>query len=195
MSYKTAPKIYATKFGICYLNGKLLVRLLFYLQICMTNEFQGDWLLEPSADKVDEFVKVDVVITGYTYIIFMHRKVGLIGSNLTISPADTPQLQPSIVLEASRRVIELSVDLINMFPYPEGLSMVLVYYRIDIPIALLYCHVLYLADTHEKIADVQRLQNLTQCICSITHGWRELAPIGRAMQTLNRAAKDQGAVP
>lgn len=194
MSYKTAPKIYAMKFGIYYLNGKLLVRPLFYLSR-VANEFQGDWLLEPSADQVDEFIKVDVVITGYTYIIFMHRKVGLIRSNLTIPPADTPQLQLPMVLEASRRVIELSVDLINMFPYPEGLSMVLVYYRIDIPIALLYCHVLYVADTHERTADVQRLQNLSQCICSVTHGCRELAPIGRAMQTLNRAVKDIGAVP
>lgn len=161
----------------------------------MTNEPQGDWLLEPPADKVDEFVKVDVLITGYTYIIFMHRKVGLMGSKLTIPPADTPQLQPSLVLEASRCVIDMSVALINMFPYPEGLSMVLEYYRIYISTALLYSHVLHFADTHERAADVQRLQDLSQCICSVTHGCRELAPIGRAMETLNKMVKDCGAAP
>ena len=161
----------------------------------MTNKSQGEWLLAPSTDKVDEFVKVDVLITGYTYIIFVYRHLRLMGSNLTISPADMPQPQPSLVLEASRRVIEMSVDLINMFPYPEGLSMVLVYYRINIPAALLYSHVLHFADSHEGTADAQRLQNLSQSVCSITNGCRELAPIGRAMKTLNKMVKDRGAPP
>lgn len=73
--------------------------------------------------------------------------------------------------------------------------MVLVYYRINIPAALLYSHVLYLADSHERTADAQRLQNLSQCVCSITNGCRELAPIGRAMETLNKIVKESGAAP
>ena len=134
-------------------------------------------------------MKVDVLITGYTYIIFMYRHLRLMESNLTVPPADMSQLQPSLVLEASRRVIEMSVDLINMFPYPEGLSMVFVFYRINIPAALLYSHVLHFADSHERTADAQRLQILSECVCSITNGSRELAPIGRAMETLNKMAK------
>lgn len=124
----------------------------------------------------------------------MYRHLRLMESNLTV-PVDMPQLQPSLVLEASRHVIEMSVDLINMFPYPEGLSMVLVFYRINIPVALLYSHVLHFADSHERTADAQRLQNLSQCVCSITNGCRELAPIGRAMETLNKMAKDHGTPP
>lgn len=132
------------------------------------------------------------MITGYTFIIFMLRKVGIIGPHLTSSPAETPQFSSTLVLEASRRVIELSIDLCYMFPYPEGLSMVLVYYRIDIATALLYSHVLYSTDDPAIVEDMERLGNLSRCVCSIAHGCRELTPISRAVETLNRMMTDQG---
>lgn len=121
------------------MTGRLLVHQ--SLRNFTTNQRQGDWLLAPSAHKSEVFTKTDVLITGYTFIIFMLRKVGIIGPHLTNSPTETPRLLSPLVLEASRRVIEMSIDLCHLFPYPEGLSMVLVYYRIDIATALLYSHV------------------------------------------------------
>lgn len=116
----------------------------------------------------------------------MLRKVGIIGPHLTNSPTETPRLLSPLVLEASRRVIEMSIELCHMFPYPEGLSMVLVYYRPDIATALLYSHVLHSTNDSATVEDMDRLGNLSKCVCSIAHGCRELAPIGRAMETLNR---------
>lgn len=122
----------------------------------------------------------------------MLRKVGIIGPHLTKSTTGTPGLLSPLALEASRRVIEISIELCNMFPYPEGLSMVLVYYRPDIATALLYSHVLHSTDDPGIVEDMDRLGKLSKCVCFISHGCRELAPIGRAMETLNRMMTDQG---
>lgn len=172
------------------MTGRLLVHQ--SLRNFTTNQRQGDWLLAPSAHKSEVFTKTDVLITGYTFIIFMLRKVGIIGPHLTNSPTETPRLLSPLVLEASRRVIEMSIDLCHLFPYPEGLSMVLVYYRIDIATALLYSHVLHSTDENATVEDMQRLLDLSRCVFSIAHGCRELAPIGRAMEALNKMVTDHG---
>ena len=70
--------------------------------------------------------------------------------------------------------------------------MVLVYYRIDIATALLYSHVLYSTDDPAIVEDMERLGNLSRCVCSIAHGCRELTPISRAVETLNQMMTDQG---
>lgn len=68
--------------------------------------------------------------------------------------------------------------------------MVLVLYRIDIATALLYSHVLHSTNDPATVEDMQRLQDLSRCVCSIVQGCRELAPIGRAMETLNKMMTD-----
>lgn len=68
--------------------------------------------------------------------------------------------------------------------------MVLGYYRIDIATALLYSHVLHSTDARTDSQDFQRLSGLYNCVCSITHGCQELAPIRRAMETLNKMVND-----
>jgi len=70
--------------------------------------------------------------------------------------------------------------------------MVLVYYRIDIATALLYSHVLHSTDENATVEDMQRLLDLSRCVFSIAHGCRELAPIGRAMEALNKMVTDHG---
>lgn len=64
--------------------------------------------------------------------------------------------------------------------------MVLVYCRIDIATALLYSHALHSMDDPTTVEDTERLENLSKCVCSIAHGCRELAPIGRALEILNK---------
>ncbi|KAL4970921.1 Zn(II)2Cys6 transcription factor [Aspergillus stella-maris] len=152
----------------------------------LSNWRAEEWIRVPSARKIDDCYKSDILLAAYTYTIFMLRKVDSLRreSDPSPSPRSSSPFSP-LTLDASRRVVELLNHMVRMYPYPEGLSCTLGYYRADIALGVLYSHVRSTQGTQDTAGDTRRLWDLARDIRAIPQS-RELAPFARAVEALDR---------
>ncbi|PYH81053.1 hypothetical protein BO82DRAFT_355028 [Aspergillus uvarum CBS 121591] len=160
-------------------------RLCQEIQHIFANWQVDEWFAAPSDRKVDNCYKSDVLLAGYTYIIFMLRKVeGLEHEPTEVSQAGSVSL---IVRDASRRIVELLNHMLKLYPNPQGLLCVLGYYKPELAVGLLYSQVIDTPDTLESRADAERLRELGGSIRDIITRRQDLTPLARAIEALDGA--------
>ncbi|GJN71554.1 fungal specific transcription factor [Purpureocillium lilacinum] len=143
-----------------------------------------------SEKEEDTWVVADCLITGYTCIIFMLRKIDVLGTDSPILVARDADLPTHpLVLVAARHIIRVANHILAIYSNPETMSAVLGAYGAYIPAACLYREVLRAEDARAHAHDMEVLDRFSSLVCSISRGRRELYPFVRAMNTLNADVK------
>ncbi|KAJ6440946.1 fungal specific transcription factor [Purpureocillium lavendulum] len=138
----------------------------------------------------DTWVVADCLITGYTCIIFMLRKIDVLGTDSpTIVGKDSDLPTHPLVIVAARHIIRLANHILATYSNPETMSAVLGAYGAYIPAACLYHEVLHAEDVRVYTQDIESLEHFSSLVCSISRGRRELYPFVRAMNTLDADVK------
>ncbi|KAK6207949.1 fungal specific transcription factor [Colletotrichum tabaci] len=156
-------------------------------------EYQlDDWIQRAFASgaRVDSWVLGDVALTGYTYIIFMLRKLAVLRSS---SPrpvscdADVPD--SPLAVDAARGILRLMSSAMEHNPYPESMCVLMGMYRAYVPCACLFASVLRSADVRERAEDVGLLETLVESMERASRGEREFAPLLKAVRSLGMEVK------
>ncbi|KAK1660079.1 hypothetical protein BDP55DRAFT_677692 [Colletotrichum godetiae] len=157
------------------------------------DEYQiEDWIQRTVATgaKADGWLLGDVAMTGYTYIIFILRKLAVLTSN---SPrpvscdADIPD--SPLAVEASRGMLRVVRAILVHNPYPETMCVILGIYRAYVSYACLLNHVLRAVDVRSHYDDIELLEEIGEVMLKGSRDDRDFVPLLRAIQSLGIEVK------
>ncbi|KAK1701652.1 hypothetical protein BDP67DRAFT_22684 [Colletotrichum lupini] len=157
------------------------------------DEYQiEDWIQRSvaSAAKADCWLLGDVAMTGYTYIIFILRKLAVLNSN---SPrpvscdADIPD--SPLAVEASRGMLRIVRAILVHNPYPETMCVLLGIYRAYVSYACLLNHILRAVDVRSHYDDIELLEEIGEVMLKGSRDDRDFMPLLRAIQSLGMEVK------
>ncbi|KAG7038296.1 fungal specific transcription factor [Colletotrichum scovillei] len=157
------------------------------------DEYQiEDWIQRSvaSAAKADCWLLGDVAMTGYTYIIFILRKLAVLSSN---SPrpvscdADIPD--SPLAVEASRGMLRIVRAILVHNPYPETMCVLLGIYRAYVSYACLLNHILRAVDVRSHYDDIELLEEIGEVMLKGSRDDRDFMPLLRAIQSLGMEVK------
>ncbi|KAK7453122.1 hypothetical protein Landi51_04117 [Colletotrichum acutatum] len=157
------------------------------------DEYQiEDWIQRSvaTAAKADCWLLGDVAMTGYTYIIFILRKLAVLSSN---SPrpvscdADIPD--SPLAVEASRGMLRIVRAILVHNPYPETMCVLLGIYRAYVSYACLLNHILRAVDVRSHYDDIELLEEVGEVMLKGSRDDRDFIPLLRAIQSLGMEVK------
>ncbi|GKT46796.1 uncharacterized protein ColSpa_06977 [Colletotrichum spaethianum] len=140
--------------------------------------------------KADSWLLGDVAMTGYTYVIFMLRKLAVLSSN---SPrpvscdADIPE--SPLAVDASRGLLKIVCMTIAQNPYPETMCVLLGMYRVYVSYACLLNSILRSPDVHAHAADIGLLERVNDAVRKASRDEKDFRPLLKAVQSLSMEVK------
>jgi len=133
----------------------------------------------------DIWVVADVILTGYTSIIYMFRKMALLDSNSPRPPTTDLDIPDSpIVEDAARRLIAALNRLLVIYPYGVTMTALFGAYRCFVAFAYLANTVLRAEDPRVYIADIKALERLSDVSTELCRGNADVVPLVKAMQNI-----------
>ncbi|KAL0936397.1 uncharacterized protein CTRU02_208612 [Colletotrichum truncatum] len=153
-----------------------------------------DWLQRSADDMIQQWVLTDVVLVGYTCIIFMLRKATLLKSN-SPNPVSSDENIPKtdFATRASRRIMELTYLMLHVwgFPAAEAISYILGAYRAHIAYAHLASNVINSSTPGDMAADLDLLDRVAQSMETAVQEEHDFAPLLRAMKKINAEVRER----
>ncbi|KAG8667529.1 hypothetical protein FPOAC2_12697 [Fusarium poae] len=144
-----------------------------------------EWLEDAHDNEQDIWVVTDVILTGYTCIIYMFRKMALLNSNSPRPPTTDLDIPDSpIVEDAARRLIAALNRLLEIFPYGVTMTALFGAYRCHVAFAYLANTILRAQDPRVYMADIQALEQLSDKCTELCRGNRDIVPLLKAMQNI-----------
>ncbi|KAK2015212.1 hypothetical protein LZ32DRAFT_602574 [Colletotrichum eremochloae] len=154
----------------------------------------GNWIRRSLHDQIDLWTLADLMLAGYTSIIFMLRKATLLKSN-SPDPASSDVHIPKLdcVLRASRRILELAHNMLQVwsFPKPEVISYILGIYRAHIAYSYLATNVINSATPQEMMEDLHLLDRVAHGIETAAQEESDFLPLARAMKRINAEIRER----
>ncbi|WZH41896.1 Zn2-C6 fungal-type domain-containing protein [Fusarium acuminatum] len=156
---------------------------LFYRLILNTPPIE--WIEAAQDNEQDIWVVSDVILTGYTSIIYMFRKMALLDSNSPRPPTTDLDIPDSpIVEDAARRLIATLNRLLVLYPYGVTMTGLFGAYRCFVAFAYLANTILRAEDPRRYMADVEALERLSNQSTFLCRGNRDVMPLVKAMQSI-----------
>ncbi|TIC93551.1 hypothetical protein CH35J_009322 [Colletotrichum higginsianum] len=147
-----------------------------------------NWIQRSLHDQMDLWILAELVLAGYTSIIFMLRKATLLKSNCP-NPVSSDVNIPKTdyATRASRRILELTYSMMHVwrFPAAELISYILGAYRAHIAYSHLASNVISSLTTAEMVEDLQLLDRVAQGMGTAAQQESDFFPLARAMQEIN----------
>ncbi|KAK6213890.1 fungal specific transcription factor [Colletotrichum tabaci] len=147
-----------------------------------------NWIQRSLHDQMDLWILAELVLAGYTSIIFMLRKATLLKSNCP-NPVSSDVNIPKTdyATRASRRILELTYSMMHVwrFPAAELISYILGAYRAHIAYSHLASNVISSLTTAEMVEDLQLLDRVAQGMETAAQQESDFFPLARAMQEIN----------
>ncbi|KAF9877446.1 hypothetical protein CkaCkLH20_05146 [Colletotrichum karsti] len=143
-----------------------------------------------SENKAEAWMMSDVALSGYTYIIFMLRKLSVLRSNSprpVMSDADVPD--SPLAVDASRRILTVVHLTLMSNPFPETMCVLFGMYRLYVAYACLMNSVLHAPDVRAHADDVALLESVCDVMALASRGERDFVPLIRAIQSLGVEVK------
>lgn len=141
-------------------------------------------------NKADAWMASDVAMSGYTYIIFMLRKLSVLRSDSprpVLCDADVPD--SPLAVDASRSLLAIVHGLIVQNPSPEVVCLLFGMYRLYVAFACLLNSVLRAPDVRGRLDDVALLDRVADVMVLALRGERDFVPLVRALQSLGAEVK------
>ncbi|KAM0251860.1 hypothetical protein ACHAP5_001523 [Fusarium lateritium] len=144
-----------------------------------------EWMEAAQDNEQEIWVVADVILTGYTSIIYMFRKMSLLDSNSPRPPTTDLDIPDSpIVEDAARRLIAALNRLLVIYPYGVTMTALFGAYRCFVAFAYLANTVLRAKDPRLYMADVEALERLSDQSTFLCRGNRDVMPLVKAMQSI-----------
>ncbi|KAK1854556.1 fungal specific transcription factor [Colletotrichum chrysophilum] len=143
-----------------------------------------------SENKSEAWMMSDIAMSGYTYVIFMLRKLSVLRSNSprpVMSDADVPD--SPLAVDASRRLLSVVHMVLVKNPFPETMCVLFGMYRLYVAYACLMNSVLHSADVRAHMDDVGLLEQLCDVMTVASRGEKDFVPLIRAIQSLGMEVK------
>ncbi|KAJ0384520.1 hypothetical protein COL922a_008222 [Colletotrichum nupharicola] len=143
-----------------------------------------------SENKSEAWMMSDVAMSGYTYVIFMLRKLSVLRSNSprpVMSDADVPD--SPLAVDASRRLLSVVHMVLVKNPFPETMCVLFGMYRLYVAYACLMNSVLHSADVRAHMDDVALLEQVCDVMTVASRGEKDFVPLIRAIQSLGMEVK------
>ncbi|KAH7483947.1 hypothetical protein IWW34DRAFT_730305 [Fusarium oxysporum f. sp. albedinis] len=145
-----------------------------------------EWLEGAQDNEQDIWVVADVILTGYTSIIYMFRKMALLNSTSPRPPTTDLDIPDSpIVEDAARRLIAALNRLLVIYPYGVTMTALFGAYRCFVAFAYLANTILRAEDPRSYMADIKALERLSDQSTLLCRGNRDVMPLVKAMQSIN----------
>ncbi|KAF4951301.1 hypothetical protein FSARC_12950 [Fusarium sarcochroum] len=136
--------------------------------------------------QLEIWVVADVLLTGYTSIIYMFRKMALLNSNSPRPPTTDLDIPDSpIVEDAARHLVEHLNHLLVIYPYGVTMTALFGAYRCFVAFAYLANTILRAEDPRLYMADIKALERLGNQSTLLCRGNRNVMPLVKAMQNIN----------
>lgn len=145
-----------------------------------------EWMANDSNRDSEIWEVADVLLTGYTAIVYMFRKMAVLDSTSpepVTNKLDIPE--SPVVMEASRRIINLMGRLLVLLPYVDTMITLFGAYRCYIAFSYIANAILRASDLQQHMEDVKSLERLGDEAELLCKGQRDILPMVRAMQSLN----------
>jgi hypothetical protein len=150
------------------------------------NNFQREWMANDSNRDSEIWEVADVLLTGYTAILYMFRKMAVLDSTSpepVTNKLDIPE--SPVVMEACRRIINLMGRLLVLIPYVDTMITLFGAYRCYISFSYIANAILRASDLQQHMEDIKSLERLGDEAELLCKGQRDILPMVRAMQSLN----------
>ncbi|KAF4454965.1 transcription factor [Fusarium austroafricanum] len=145
-----------------------------------------EWMEDAQDNEQDIWVVADVILTGYTSIIYMFRKMALLNSTSPRPPTTDLDIPDSpIVEDAARRLIAALNRLLVIYPYGVTMTALFGAYRCFVAFAYLANTILRAEDPRIYTADIKALKRLSDQSTFLCRGNRDVMPLVKAMQIIN----------
>ncbi|KAH7155771.1 hypothetical protein B0J13DRAFT_546336 [Dactylonectria estremocensis] len=146
----------------------------------------NEWMDNAPDQEADLWEVADVLLTGYTAIIYMFRKMAVLDSN-SPEPVTTELDIPEspVVTHAARSTIKIMCRLMFKVPYVETLVTLFGAYRSYVAYSYLANTLLRASDLRQHMVDVKALEQLGNQAELLAKGQSDIFPLVRAMQNLN----------
>ncbi|KAK7425747.1 hypothetical protein QQZ08_007722 [Neonectria magnoliae] len=145
-----------------------------------------EWLQKAQDNDIHSWMLAEVVMTGYTAVLFMLRKYNILESS-SPSPVSSDQDVPSspFAVRASRHILVIIDRLLVNFAISETLSIIVGFFQAFIPYACLASNILRSSNPGSLASDMELLSRISESIASLSHKERDLMPLARALQGVN----------
>ncbi|KAM0349090.1 hypothetical protein ACHAPU_004025 [Fusarium lateritium] len=148
-------------------------------------QWQIEWFETAQDNEQDIWVVADVILTSYTSIIYMFRKMALLNSNSPRPPTTDLDIPDSpIVEDAARRLIAALNRLLVIYPYGVTMAALFGAYRCYVAFAYLANTILRAEDPRLYMADIKALESLSNQSTLLCRGSRDVMPLVKAMQSI-----------
>ncbi|KAF7548553.1 hypothetical protein G7Z17_g6983 [Cylindrodendrum hubeiense] len=146
----------------------------------------NEWMANAPDQEAEIWEVADVLLTGYTAIIYMFRKMAVLDSN-SPEPVTTELDIPEspVVTDAARSAIDVLSQILVKIPYVETMVTLFGAYRSYIAFSYLANAILRAPDIHQHMADIKSLERLGNQAELLAKGQSDILPLVRAMQNLN----------
>ncbi|KAI5467614.1 hypothetical protein BGZ63DRAFT_410533 [Mariannaea sp. PMI_226] len=150
-------------------------------------EWQLDkWMANDTNRDVEIWEVADVLLTGYTAVVYMFRKMAVLDSTSpepVTSKLDIPE--SVVVMDACRLIINLIGRLLVVIPYADTMITLFGAYRCYIAFSYIANAILRASDMRQHMEDIKSLERLGDEAELLCRGQRDMVPMIRAMQGLN----------
>ncbi|KAF5658983.1 transcription factor [Fusarium heterosporum] len=156
-----------------------------------------EWFEAAQDNEQDIWVVADVILTSYTSIIYMFRKMALLDSNSPRPPTTDLDIPDSpIVEDAARRLIAALNRLLVIYPYGVTMTALFGAYRCFVAFAYLANTILRAEDPRLYMSDIKALESLSNKSALLCRGNRDVMPLIKAMQSITEEIRKKlGASP
>ncbi|KAK7698213.1 hypothetical protein SLS64_012783 [Diaporthe eres] len=143
-----------------------------------------------SNNKADAWMASDVAMSGYTFIIFMLRKLSVLRSDSprpVLCDADVPD--SPLAVGASRSLLAIVHGLLVQNPSPEATCLLFGMYRLYVAFACLLNSILRAPDVRARLDDVALVDRVAEVMMLALRGEKDFVPLVRALQSLGLEVK------
>ncbi|KAJ4266181.1 hypothetical protein NW762_004162 [Fusarium torreyae] len=146
----------------------------------------NEWMANAPENEQEIWVVADVLLTGYTSIIYMFRKMALLNSNSPRPPTTDLDIPDSLIVEdAARHLIEHLNHLLVIYPFGVTVTALFGAYRCFVAFAYLANTILRSEDPQLYMTDIKALERLGNQSTILCRGNRDVMPLVKAMQNIN----------
>ncbi|KAK1981210.1 hypothetical protein LZ30DRAFT_95489 [Colletotrichum cereale] len=153
-----------------------------------------NWIQRSLHDQINLWILCDLMLAGYTSIIFMLRKATLLKSNSpNLDSSDVHILRPDCATRASRRILQLAYNMLHVWSFPkaEAISYILGVYRAHIAYSHLASIIINSPTPREMVEDLQLLDRVAQGIEATAQEESDFLPLARVMQRINTEIRER----
>ncbi|KAM5376810.1 hypothetical protein ACJZ2D_005297 [Fusarium nematophilum] len=149
-----------------------------------------DWLQQSRDNDIHCWMIIDVLMTGYTCVLFMLRRFSALDSSSPPPLHSGSHFRAStLAINASRKILDIIDHLLAKFPITETMSMMVGLFQAFIPYGYVANNILRSSSPGVLSPDLELLERVAGRIIVLSQEEADLKPLARALQRSNNEVR------